>query len=116
MKGAGMLVVSLRGVNFGFWSHLGCFGKNTIITVKASFRGAREEMYVFLFVCVIKWPLLGVKKSLPRLVSFRGLVQNFRRASRPFYMRSPWKTGQQLKGRGHELGRKGTGTNCSKCR
>ena len=26
MKGVGMLVVSLRGVNFGFWSHLGCFG------------------------------------------------------------------------------------------
>ena len=23
MKGVGMLVVSLRGVNFGFWSHLG---------------------------------------------------------------------------------------------
>ena len=31
MKGAGMLVVSLRGVNFGFWSHLGCSGQNTII-------------------------------------------------------------------------------------
>ena len=31
MKGVGMLVVSLRGVNFGFWSHLGCFGKNAII-------------------------------------------------------------------------------------
>ena len=31
MKGAGMLVVSLRGVNFGFWSHLGCSGKNAII-------------------------------------------------------------------------------------
>ena len=27
----GMLVVSLRGVNFGFWSHLGCSGQNTII-------------------------------------------------------------------------------------
>ena len=26
MEGAGMLVVSLRGVNFGFWSHLGCSG------------------------------------------------------------------------------------------
>ena len=26
MKGARMLVVSLRGVNFGFWSHLGCSG------------------------------------------------------------------------------------------
>ena len=24
LRGAGMLVVSLRGVNFGFWSHLGC--------------------------------------------------------------------------------------------
>ena len=26
-----MLVVSLRGVNFGFWSHLGCSGRNAII-------------------------------------------------------------------------------------
>ncbi len=24
MKGAGMLVVLLRGLNFGAWSHLGC--------------------------------------------------------------------------------------------
>ena len=31
MKGAVMLVVSLRGVNFGFWSHLGCSGQNAII-------------------------------------------------------------------------------------
>ena len=31
MKGVGMLFVLLRGVNFGFWSHLGCSGKNTII-------------------------------------------------------------------------------------
>ena len=31
MKGVGMLVVSLRGINFGFWSHLGCSGKNAII-------------------------------------------------------------------------------------
>ena len=27
----GMLVVSLRGVNFVFWSHLGCSGQNAII-------------------------------------------------------------------------------------
>ena len=26
-----MLVVSLRGVNLGFWSHLGCSGQNAII-------------------------------------------------------------------------------------
>ena len=31
MKGGGMLVVSRRGVNFGFWSHLGCSGQNAII-------------------------------------------------------------------------------------
>ena len=28
MKGAGMLVVSLSDVNFGFWSHLGCSEQN----------------------------------------------------------------------------------------
>ena len=27
----GMLVVSLRGVNFVFWSHLACSGQNAII-------------------------------------------------------------------------------------
>ena len=31
VKAAGMLVVSLWGVNFGFWSHLGCCGQNAII-------------------------------------------------------------------------------------
>ena len=31
MKGATMLVASLRGVNFGFWSHFRCSGRNTII-------------------------------------------------------------------------------------
>ena len=31
MKGTGMLVVSLKGVNFGFWSRLGCSGQNVII-------------------------------------------------------------------------------------
>ena len=38
---------------------------------------------VFSFVCVLTWSLLGVKKAraTPRSVSFRGLIQNFRRAS-----------------------------------
>ena len=31
MKGVGMLVLSLRGVNFEFWSHLGCSGHNVTI-------------------------------------------------------------------------------------
>ena len=37
MKGVGMFVVSLRGVNFGFWYHL---------------------------ICIFFWSLVGVKKSL----------------------------------------------------
>ena len=31
MKVVGMLVISLRGVNFEFWCHLGCCGQNAII-------------------------------------------------------------------------------------
>ena len=31
MKQTGMLVVSLRGVNFGFWSRLGCSGQGAKI-------------------------------------------------------------------------------------
>ena len=31
VKGVGMLVISLRGVNFGCWSHLGCSGQKAII-------------------------------------------------------------------------------------
>ena len=31
MKGEGILVVSLRGINFRFWSRLGCSGQNAII-------------------------------------------------------------------------------------
>ena len=33
MKGVGMPVVSLRHVNLGFWSHLGCSWQNTIIVL-----------------------------------------------------------------------------------
>ena len=47
MKGAEILVFSLKIVNFGFWSHLGCSGQNIIISspyvaVKVLFRVARE--------------------------------------------------------------------------
>ena len=30
-ESGGMLVISLRDVNFGVWSHLGCSGQNAII-------------------------------------------------------------------------------------
>ena len=52
MKGAGMLVVSLGGVNLRFWSRLGCSGQNTIIFSRKglSFRVALEDIlkdYIF---------------------------------------------------------------------
>ena len=37
MKGVGMLVVSLRVVNFGFWAHLGCAGQNATIFSREGF-------------------------------------------------------------------------------
>ena len=33
MKQTGMLVVSLRGVNFGFWSRLGCSGQSAGVSI-----------------------------------------------------------------------------------
>ena len=45
MKGTGILVVSLRGVNFGFWSRLGCSGQNVIsFSRQGLVRVARGEM------------------------------------------------------------------------
>lgn len=43
MKGEGMLVVSIRGVNFGFWSHLGRSGQNAIIF---------NHKGLFLYICI----------------------------------------------------------------
>ena len=36
MKQTGMLVVSLRGVNFGFWSRLGCSRQSANINFNAT--------------------------------------------------------------------------------
>ena len=46
MKVVRMLVVSLRSVNFRFWSHLGCSKRKTpsYLAVKVSFRVAREKI------------------------------------------------------------------------
>ena len=45
MEWTGMLVVSLRGVNFGFWSRLGCSGKNVFIFSRQGLvMVAREEI------------------------------------------------------------------------
>ena len=44
-----MLIVSLRGVNFGFWFHSGCSGQNILyVTIKVSFRVAREDIIYFV--------------------------------------------------------------------
>ena len=41
-----MLVVSLRGVNLGFWSHLGCSAQNVIIfSHKSQLLGFHAKRY-----------------------------------------------------------------------
>ena len=51
MKGVEMLVVSLRGVNFGLWSHLGCSGRNAIIFSREGlFRVACEKNIIEIYI------------------------------------------------------------------
>ena len=64
MKQSGMLVVSLRGVNFGFWSRLGCSGQSAnilsrqgLVWVPQRNTELREEKqksnFLFNFVCYV---------------------------------------------------------------
>ena len=72
-----MLVVSLRGENFGFWSRLGCSGQNVIIFSRQGLvkgctrRNNKTERILILYVYSFRglhklrpppdWSLLGVK-------------------------------------------------------
>ena len=69
MKGVGMLVVSLRGVNFGFWPHLGLHTKKykniyLICIFLIRFIYFIHIIQVFSFDCVLTWSLFnrGQKK------------------------------------------------------
>ena len=68
MKGVGMFVILLRGVNFGFWSHLGCSGQTpSCLAVKVSFRVAREKNVKILYcLCFNMVSFRGPKKLEPR--------------------------------------------------
>ena len=90
-------------MDFGFT--LGVLGKTLLyVTIKVSFRVAREDIIYFVSLfyllnscnqsflwhqflknIVTKWSRLEVEKDgpMPRLVSVRGLIQNFQRASPP---------------------------------
>ena len=87
MKHTGnLLVVSLRGVNFGFWSRLGYSGQSAnILSRQGLVLGFREEtlnyakrdrsqIFFFLLFFFFKRSLLGVKICLchTQMVSFRG--------------------------------------------
>ena len=60
MKGTGMLVVSLRGVNFRFWSHLLCSGQNTIMCCRESLVSRPKYIHLISF----KHGLFRGQKSL----------------------------------------------------
>ena len=46
--GGGVLVISLRGVHFGFWSHLRCSRQNAIKCSREGLVFAREELEKYL--------------------------------------------------------------------
>ena len=77
MKGMGMLVVSLSGVNFGFWSHVGCSVENAIIFSRERLvQGCtRKNIKMYIYCLCLTWSLLGVKKSLSHTQI--GLLQGF---------------------------------------
>ena len=60
MKQTGMLVVSFRGVNFGFWSRLGCSGYSINVLRRQETQNYAKRnrsqissltCFVFVFVC-----------------------------------------------------------------
>ena len=77
MKGVGMLVVSLRGVNFGFWPHLGCSGQKNIeiyifnMYIFNSSYLLHSYNPSFSFVCVLTWSFFPVSSRFA-LPQFRG--------------------------------------------
>ena len=66
MKGAGMLSdVSLRGVNFRFWSGLWCSGQITIIfSGKGLFQGCSERNITKLYIFNLFYLLDSCNQSL----------------------------------------------------
>ena len=101
MKQMGMLVVSLRGVNFGFWSRLGYSGQSANILSRQGLAygsvkkhriiiyAKRNRSQIFFLTCFVyrirgqnllkpppDWSPFGVTKSLShaQMVSFRGFI------------------------------------------
>ena len=91
MKQKGILVVSLKGVNFGFLSSLGCstHSTNILSCQEAHNYAKRSRSYIFFLTCFricvflsgifresksAYWSPLGVTRSLShaQMVSFRG--------------------------------------------
>ena len=72
MKWVGMHVVSLRGVNFGFWSHLVCEIKHKnmylICIFLMRFIYSIHTIKVFSFVCLLTWSLLGTGHYLSPVI------------------------------------------------
>ena len=62
MKGVrvAMLVVSLRGINFGFWSHLGCSGQNAIIFSREGLVQRRTRK-IQIFICCLCFNMVSCR-------------------------------------------------------
>ena len=69
MEWTGMLVVSLRGVNFGFCSRLGCSGQNVVIFSRqvlvkgCARRNNKTERILILYIYSIQINKFAIIKS-----------------------------------------------------
>ena len=82
MKGVGMLVVQLKGVNFGFWSHLGCSVQNAIIFSSEGLVQRctpKNIKYIIYCLCFNMVSFRGQKKSLnhAQISLLQGFNSNF---------------------------------------
>ena len=60
-----MLVVSLSGVNFGFCSHLGCYGQNAIIFGREGLiKGCTQKVTVSFICLCLKMVSFRAQKKL----------------------------------------------------
>ena len=63
MKGASMLIVSIRGENFGFWSHLRCPGQYAIIFSRKDLFCMRRRIKKYILSIRFKFSITSIPKE-----------------------------------------------------
>jgi len=86
MKGVGVLVVSLRGVTFGFWSHLGCSGQNAIIFSREgpTYGCTRKKINIYVVVQFYTWFKFSFLWFLGMVMYDNNMIMSLKQKKRKF--------------------------------